>query len=227
MGGVRKRQEIAAVLDVLQAEYGEPEYAPRFEPMDELISCILSQHTSDSNSFPAFFRLKEKFPTWEQMVHAGPEKIEPVIRSAGLSNQKSKAIIKVLQEIKRRNGEYCIEHLRTMSVSDARAWLETLPSVGPKTSCIVLCFAFGMHAIPVDTHIYRVSKRLGFISEKTDANRAHDELLDLVSEADAFRYHVLLIQHGRQVCAARSPKCGACLIRQLCRWSGKSAVTKG
>ncbi len=216
------RAEIVAVLDTLERVYGKTPYSARFEPMDELVSCILSQHTSDTNSFPAFHRLRAAFPTWDKIVKAGAEEIEPVIRSAGLSNQKSKAIIKVLKEIKSRNGDYHIDNLKDMTVPVARAWLESLPSVGPKTSSIVLCFSFGKNAIPVDTHIFRVSKRLGFIGQMTDANKAHDELLKSVPEKDAFRYHVLLIQHGRKVCKARNPKCAECPVYANCRWEGKT-----
>ena len=120
------------------------------------------------------------------------------------------------------NGEYEIENLRDMPLMEARKWLESLPSVGPKTSSIVLCFSFGMPAIPVDTHIYRVSKRLGVLSEKTDANKSHDVLLELVAPKDAFRYHTSLIQHGRRICRARRPRCGECPVFDLCRWKDKA-----
>lgn len=217
-----KKDRIASVLDGLENYYGEVKYASRFEPMDELISCILSQHTSDANSYPAFARLKQAYPDWGDMVEAGSEKIAEVVKSAGLANQKSKAIVKVLHEIKSRNGDYTIENLRQMSVTNARTWLESLPSVGPKTSSIVLCFSFAKHAIPVDTHVFRVSKRLGFISDLVNENKAHDVLLNLVSEMDAFRYHVLLIQHGRHLCKARKPLCIVCPISADCKWKDKA-----
>lgn len=210
------RTRIKAALGSLESNYGKVAYQPRYEPMDELVCCILSQHTSDANSFPAFDRMKAAFPTWEQVVAAGAEGILPYIKSAGLANQKSKAIVRVLEEIKARNGAYTIEGLGAMPMREAREWLESLPHVGPKTASIVLSFSFAMEAIPVDTHIYRVSKRLRFVPATMSEAKSHDELLSLVEPEDAFRYHVLLIEHGRKVCKARRPLCGECAIAKLC-----------
>ncbi len=219
--GRSRSAKVSEVLDRLEARYGKPLYKCRFEPMDELVSCILSQHTSDATSFPAFHRLKAAYPEWQMLVDAGAEKVADIVRTAGLANQKARSIVSVLNEIKRRNGEYSIENLRKMPMVEARAWLQSLPGVGPKTASIVLCFSFGMPAIPVDTHIYRVSKRLGFVSGTTDANKAHDTLLETVDESDAYRYHVLLIQHGRQVCKAQRPLCVACELLELCPFGQK------
>jgi endonuclease-3 len=223
MGRSSGANRIVEALDRLETVYGKPEHEARFEPMDELVSCILSQHTADINSFPAFYRLKEKYPQWQQVVDAGPEAVADTVRKAGLANQKAKSIINVLREIKERNGEYSIDNLSSMSMRDARAWLSTLPGVGPKTASIVLCFSFGMPAIPVDTHIYRVSKRLGFVPETLSEAKAHDHLLGVVREEDAYRYHVLLIQHGRQVCKAQRPRCTECVLLSMCPF-GKKVV---
>lgn len=215
-------QRIAAVLDRLEDRYGPQIHNPRYEPMDELVSCILTQHTTDATAFPTFDRMKEQYPKWEQVVAAGEAKIAKTIARVGLANQKSKAIIATLKEIKQRTGEYSIDHLKDLPMLEARDWLTSLPGVGPKTASIVLCFAFGKEAIPVDTHIHRVSKRLGFIPEKADANKAHDILLDLVDEKDAYRYHTLLIQHGRETCKAQRPKCLECSVYNLCPWKEKA-----
>ena len=188
----------------------------RFSPMDELISCILSQHTSDANSFPTFTKLLEAFPTWEKVVEAGPELVASVIQGAGLSNQKSKAIVGSLNLIDDKFGDYTLDPLRFWPTDEARKWLETLPGVGPKTASIVLCFALGKHAIPVDTHVFRVSWRLGVIPKEIGENKAHDVLLKIVPEDLAFRYHTALIQHGRKTCTARSPKCGVCVFASNC-----------
>ncbi len=215
--------DVPTVLARLEARYGRPVHESRFEPMDELVSCILSQHTTDATSFPAFFRLKEAYPHWQSVVDAGPDKVADVVRSAGLANQKARSIINVLNEIMARNGEYSIENLRSLPFLDARRWLQSLPGVGPKTASIVLCFSFGMPAIPVDTHIFRVSKRLGIIPDKVDANKAHDVLLERVDEKDAYRFHVLLIQHGRQVCKAQRPHCDRCELLDICPF-GRTVV---
>jgi len=209
-----------------EAAYGETPYTVRFDPMQELISCILSQHTSDANSYPAFARLQVKFPTWQQVVDAGPDAVADVIRSAGLANQKAKSIIRCLVEIKERTGEYSIDHLRNMPLREAREWLTELPGVGPKTASIVLCFAMGMSAIPVDTHVYRVSWRVGLIPEEIGENKAHDILLRVVPPDLAFRFHMALIHHGRQTCKAPLPLCDKCMVTDLCRWYKRGGPKK-
>jgi endonuclease-3 len=197
----------------------------RFDPMEELVSCILSQHTADANSFPAFTKLRETYPDWQAVIDAGQFELADVIRGAGLANQKSKSIIAALTEIHRRNGEYSLENLRSKPMLEARKWLMELPGVGPKTASIVLCFALGMNAIPVDTHVYRVSWRLGVIPEIGE-NKAHDELLKVVPPELAFRYHSTLIQHGRTICRAPFPSCEICSVTDLCQWFRSNGPAK-
>ena len=209
-------RELDELLTRLEEVHGKTPYASRFSPMDELVCCILSQHTSDANSFPAFARLKEQFPEWQSVVAAGAEGVAPIIRQAGLANQKAKSIVRALDEIHRRTGSYSIDHLQGLSMLEARDWLMELPGVGPKTASIVLCFSFGMGAIPVDTHIFRVSQRIGMLPKSCTADKAHDLLLDLVPPDDAFRYHTTLITHGRKICKARNPLCGECPINDIC-----------
>ena len=217
-GKFKKQEAVRNVIERLEQVYGRPRMISRFDPMEELVSCILSQHTSDANSFPAFTRLRETFPDWQDVVDAGPEKLADVIRKAGLANQKSKSIIACLQQIKEMTGAYDLEHLRTMPTVQARDWLLELPGVGPKTASIVLCFAMGQEAIPVDTHVYRVSWRLGLIPEDIGENKAHDLLLEIVPPDFAFRYHTTLIQHGRITCRAPLPNCESCTVQDICPW---------
>lgn len=212
------KSKIRSLVNSLENDYGVPKQKPRFEPMDELISCILSQHTSDANSFPTFHRLREKYPTWEQIARLKPDRLAEEIRAAGLANQKAKSILGVLREIKSRNGNYTLDNLRTMSLEEARKWLMSLPGVGPKTAAIVLCFAFGMPAIPVDTHVFRVAWRLGLIEKKSGEGKAHAILESLVPKELAFRFHVALIRHGREVCKAAKPKCETCCVRRVCKY---------
>lgn len=211
----RKRKALKA-LSLLESEFGVTEHHVRMDPMDELISCILSQHTSDANSFPTFFALRAKYPDWSEIAKLKPAALAEEIRPAGLANQKAKSILATLREIKARVGIYSLEHLHAMDTEDALAWLCTLPGVGPKTAAIVMCFAFGRPVVPVDTHVYRVSKRLGLIDEKTNEAAAHRILRKLVRPELAFRFHVALIEHGRRTCKARNPLCGECVLRRVC-----------
>lgn len=203
-------------LDLLETLYGRTRFIPRFDPMEELISCILSQSSSDASSFPAFTRLRAVYPDWLAMAQAPPEEITPLIKAAGLSNQKTKAIQTCLLEIHSRLGGFDLELLREMPEPEAMKWLTSLAGVGPKTASIVLCFAFGRAAIPVDTHVHRVSQRLGWIGPKTNEIKAHKELSAMVPAEDAWRFHTLLIQHGRLICKAPKPLCSQCPLVVLC-----------
>lgn len=185
--------------------------------MEELISCILSQHTSDSNSFPAFTRMRAAIPSWEQTATMPVNDLADVIRGAGLANNKAKLIQACLTEIHNRLGAYSLDLLDDLEDEEARSWLLSLPGVGPKTAAITLSFALGRHAIPVDTHVYRVSRRLGALPVGVSENDAHPLLEKWVATGDAFRYHVLLIQHGRKVCKAPTPDCSKCPLTDLCK----------
>lgn len=186
--------------------------------MDELISCILSQHTTDATSFPTFRALRKQLPEWDEIVALPPERLADIIRPAGLANQKARSIIAVLKEIHARHGDYTLDPLRGMKLEEARAWLLSLPGVGPKTAAIVLCFAFGMPAIPVDTHVFRVSWRLGLIEKAIGEAKAHGKLEQIVPPDLAFRFHTALIQHGRQICRAPKPNCSVCPLTRRCRY---------
>lgn len=202
----------------LEVAYGARLSRPTYDPVSELISSILTQHTADANAFPAFDRMRARFPTWREVVDADPAELSDTIRAAGLANQKTRSIQGALREIKTRNEDYTLENLRGMTMLEARKWLTSLPGVGPKTASIVLCFALGMPAIPVDTHVFRVSWRLGLIERSLGEAKAHDALLGLVPPDLAFRFHVVLIQHGRTVCKAPRPMCDRCQLTDLCKW---------
>jgi endonuclease-3 len=214
------------MLSGLGEVHGQSRFIPRFSPMDELISCMLSQHTTDVNSFPAFAQLLVRYPEWEQVVAAPWEEVAETIRFAGLANNKAKSIQAALRKIKEDLGEYSLEPLRAWKTADALAWLQTLPGVGPKTASIVMCFAFGRESIPVDTHVYRVSWRLGLIPEGSGELKAHQLLPKKVGPDHAFSFHTLLIQHGRKVCKAPLPQCDQCPLTSQCRWFEKAGPAK-
>jgi endonuclease-3 len=210
------RLKYQRIYELLKREYGEPEWRQHLPPVDELVSTILSQSTSDSNRDKGFYALKERYPNWELVIDAPVEDIRDTIRTAGLANQKAPRIQNALRRVREESGEISLDFLNDMSHDEAMAWLVALPGVGPKTASIVLLFAFGRPAFPVDTHVHRLTKRLGLIGPKVSANKAHG-LLESMGDADTYyAYHLNLIRHGRQVCQARNPRCAECFLQKEC-----------
>jgi endonuclease-3 len=196
--------------------YGPIEWKPRYNALDELIFTVLTQHTSDLNAERAFNELRRRIPGWMEVIEASPEEVASAIQRGGLANQKSVRIQKILREVLERHGELELEFLKEYPVEEARDWLTALSGVGPKTAAVVMAFSLNMPAMPVDTHIHRVSGRLGLIREGTSADDAHIVMEKLVEPEDRFPLHVLLITHGRQLCKARRPLCAQCPLKVEC-----------
>ncbi|MCH8919283.1 MAG: endonuclease III [Chloroflexi bacterium] len=184
--------------------------------MTELVLTILSQNTSDTNSGRAFMRLHSRFPTWKGMMAAAPEEIEDEIRVGGLAATKAPRIKGILEEVWGRRASFDLSFLGGMSLAEAKAWLRSLPGVGPKTAACVLMFALGRPALPVDTHVQRVSQRLGLVPAKTGAAEAHDLLEAMLSPEEVYPFHVSLINHGRGLCKAQRPLCAECPLNDRC-----------
>jgi endonuclease-3 len=199
--------------------YGYPEWRNPLPALDELVSTILSQNTNDINRDRAFEALRRRFPTWEEVRDADEEAVIDAIRPAGLANQKGPRIQQVLCQITLERGSLDLSFLDDMSRDEARAWLSKFKGVGPKTTAIVLLFSVGKPAFPVDTHIYRVSGRLGLRPQKMNAEQAH-AYLELLFPVDAYyAAHLNLIRLGREVCQARRPDCPACPLNDLCAYA--------
>lgn len=220
--GRRSEDRIRYLVGRLEEAYGEAVNIPRFAPLEELVSCIMSQHGSDVSTYPAFTRLLETYPTWGEVVGAGPEAVAETIRSAGLANQKARSILSVLTAIEARFGAFTLDPLYGMATDEAYAWLVSLPGVGPKTANLVLSFSFGRDRVPVDTHVGRVSARYGLLEPKTNDAKAHAILNHLCPPGLAFRFHAALIQHGRLTCKAPKPDCPRCVVRETCRYFEES-----
>ncbi len=199
--------------------YGKPEWRPHLDPVSELVSTILSQNTNDVNRDVAFDRLRERLPTWEEVRDAEVEVVIEAIRPAGLANQKGPRIQEALRTITQERGELSLDFLADWPVEEAKAWLSSMKGVGPKTAAIVLLFSLGRPAFPVDTHVHRVTKRLGLIGPRVSREKAHVELEALVPPADYYAFHLNLIRHGRQVCSSRKPRCEECLLNDLCDYA--------
>jgi len=202
----------------LMGVYGEPTWRPHLDPVSELVSTILSQNTNDVNRDVAFDRLRAEVPTWEQVRDADVNVVIEAIRPAGLANQKGPRIQGALRFITQERGELDLDFLADWPVDEAKDWLVSIKGVGPKTAAIVLLFSLGRPAFPVDTHVHRVSKRLGLIGPRVSREKAHDELEQLVLPEDFYPFHLNVIRHGRQVCASRKPRCEDCSLVDLCNF---------
>lgn len=215
MADTRKRF-IRAVFDKLSSKYGVPKWRRSGPAIDILVRTILSQNTNDRNSGEGFRRLKAAFRGWDAVAKAHRRRVAAAIRVSGLANIKSRRIQDILRGIRRERGSYSLEFLKRLDPEAARQYLLAIPGVGPKTAACVLVFSFGMPVFPVDTHVHRVTRRLGLIAPGTSAARAHQELQALVPARRVYPLHMLLIRHGRETCAARKPECDACVLLKIC-----------
>jgi endonuclease-3 len=207
--------------------FGHPEWRNPLPPMDELVSTILSQNTNDTNRDRAFNTLKERYPTWEQVRDAEEEQVIEAIKTAGLANQKGPRIQNILRQVTGQRGNLDLAFLSDLSADEASAWLMGFKGVGPKTSAIVLQFSLGKAAFPVDTHIYRVSGRLGLRPDKMNADRAHDHLAQLFPPETYYAAHLNIIRLGREICSARNPKCDICPLNDICMYSSALNIQSG
>lgn len=207
-----------AVYMQLREAYGHPDWRPSYPPMDELVLTILSANTSDVNSGRAFQRLKAAYPDWEAVMAAPVHELAEVIRPGGLGPTKAPRIQAALRRILEERGEFNIDFLGDLPVEEAMAWLMQLDGVGHKTASIVLLFCFNHPAFPVDTHIRRVSQRLGIAGPTDDAAKIKAAWERLVPAEWFYPLHLNLIRHGREVCTARNPRCATCLLAGQCEW---------
>ncbi|MBN1873966.1 MAG: endonuclease III [Anaerolineae bacterium] len=196
--------------------YGDPILHPSGEPVAALINTILSQNTNDRNRDIAYQQLRVQFPTWEAVRDAPLETVIEAIRPAGLAPSKGPRIQSALQYITEEQGGISLDFLNELPLTQARDWLLSLNGVGPKTAAIVLLFALGRSAFPVDTHVHRVTRRLGLIPDKTSREKAHELLEVLVPPEHYYAFHLNLIALGRQTCHARKPECHKCVVREFC-----------
>jgi endonuclease-3 len=202
------------LLDV----YGYPQWRDRKPPLDELVSTILSQNTNDVNRDRAFKNLRLRFPTWEAVRDADEQDVVDAIRTAGLANQKGPRIQNILREITEQRAGLSLDFLEALPVEEAKDWLMSFKGVGPKTAAIVLLFSLGKPAFPVDTHIHRVSGRLGLRPEKMNAEQAHQHLAELFPANAFYPVHLNLIRLGREICHARRPECPECPFMDECNY---------
>jgi endonuclease-3 len=218
---VSLRRKTMAVHSLLLEEYGHHQWQPHRDATSELVRTILSQNTSDVNSNRAFARLQERYPTWTELLQGDEEDIVEAIEPGGLGRIKAPRIKKALQAILEERGEIDLDFLRDMELDDAKSWLISLKGVGPKTAACVLLFSLGRPVLPVDTHVLRVSQRLGLLAPRASAEKAHEILGDTLPDEAIYDFHVNMVTHGRRVCHAQRPQCDACSLVPLCDYVHK------
>ena len=209
----------------LLVAYGEPDWRPHFQPMEELVLTFLSQNTSDINSGRAFEALRARYSTWQAVLEAPTAELAETIRSGGLAQQKAPRIQSALRRILRERGEFSIDFLADLPTDEATRWLTSFDGIGHKTASIVLLFCFNKAAFPVDTHVGCVSRRLGLAGAKETEEKIKATWESLAPAERYYPLHLNLIRHGRQVCRARAPDCPVCVLNDICRYFRENEVT--
>lgn len=209
------KSKVERCIEILEDLYGVPQ-AEDIDPVDLLVQTMLSQNTSDTNSYRAFRNMKIAYTTYEDLLKAPEEKIAGHIRVGGLAEMKAKRIKEALIKIKKDEGAIDLHFLSGLSRTEAEEYLLAFPGIGPKTAAVVLLFAFGLPIMPVDTHVYRVSKRLGLVPEGASIKETQNILEEITPQSKYLSLHLNLIRHGRRICTARKPRHGECALRHLC-----------
>jgi len=215
------RERLCLVNERLNQVFGYPEWRNPLPALDELVSTFLSQNTNDLNRDKAFDAIRARYANWDEVCEADPDEFMQVIRVAGLANQKGPNIQAALRRIREERGEIDLEWLKELPVEEAREWLLSFKGVGRKTTAIVLLFSLGMPAFPVDTHIYRVSGRIGLLPQKLDVDATHQYLEAAADPAQYYAMHLNLIRLGREICQARKPACARCPLVDICQYPDK------
>jgi len=200
------------VRDRLEELYGPIERTNRRSPLDSLIQTVLSQNTNDNNRDRAEKSLWETFESYEEMAGASTGRIAEAIKTAGLQNQKARTIKGILTELK-EDGELNLDYVKKLAPEEAWKKLMEFDGVGKKTAAVVALFSMDKPIFPVDTHVRRVTTRLGLIRP---GEKHHETLTELVPAEDMYQFHLHLIRHGRETCKSRKPQCGNCALLERC-----------
>ncbi|MCP4231575.1 MAG: endonuclease III [bacterium] len=211
-----KTEFIGELHSRLIGHYGVPSPKPVLPPLDELVKTILSQNTTDKNSYRAFAALKDAFSSWEQLLEAPDGDVIELIRTGGLAKTKTGYIKGVLADVWERNGKLDLNFLNDILDEEALAFLTGLPGVGAKTAHCVLAFSLGRDVFPVDTHVLRLSRRWKLIPPKTDMSAAHKLWAEMAPPGQSYPLHMNIIRHGREICHARNPECEKCFLNDVC-----------
>jgi endonuclease-3 len=213
---IKEEKTFANIIQNLENTFGEPLLKSKSDPLSMLINIILSQATTDILSHKTFENLKRKFETWEMVADADEGEIADAIRLGGLANQKAKVIKNILEQIKAKHGKLSLKFLNKMPDETARDYLLEFRGIGPKTVACTLLFSLHKEIFPLDTHIFRILKRMGILPEKIADEKAHKLLDELVPKGKFYSLHVNLIRLGKQICRPREPLCEECPLIEYC-----------
>ena len=212
------RQRVIEIIPLLEQKYGVPEWNRRGDPLASLVKTVLSQSTNDLNRDRAYDTLIDNFPTWYDVMNAHPEKIAETIRVAGLANQKSVRIKEILQWIEKTYGSLNIDFICDMDPDEVTKTFMQLKGIGIKTISVVLMFTCGVDVFPVDTHVHRICRRIGFLPDNASAEKTHWHMQAIVPDGKSYSFHMNLLKLGRTICKARNPKCPECPIQKYCQF---------
>lgn len=216
MSAAGNQEKLAESMEQLHEHYGVPAPQDRPDPILSLIKVLLSHNTNDNNRDRAYNALMTQYESAEEIMNAPRDELADTISVAGLHNVKAQRIQETLTKIVELRGELDLDFIHEMSLDDAKDWLKQLPGVGPKSAAVVLNFTFGKSAMPVDTHVNRVSKRIGIIPESMSLDEAHDVLEGMTPDDRVYDFHINLIRHGREICKAPIPRCSDCFLNDIC-----------
>ena len=215
-------REVSRALDRLERMFGRPRPERSFPPLDELILTVLSQNTNDGNRDRAYRSLRRRFPTWSKVLAADRGAVESAIRVGGLARTKSRVIQEILGRLQAERGTLDLDFLRRMPLQEAREYLARFRGVGEKTIRCVLLFSCGRQVFPVDTHIHRVARRLGWVPSGATRETSHAILGGLIPGDRSLAAHVNFITLGRRLCRPRAPACPACPLQDSCDFARTS-----
>lgn len=213
------KRRVIALERRLEKHQGQVQMRKMRDPLEELVFTVLSQNTNDRNRDAAYANLRKNYKNWEQVLSAPDEELERVIKTGGLAKNKAKSIKGILARLK--NRKYDLKYLVNLNLHDALDELTKFQGVGLKTASCVLLFSFGIPAMPVDTHVHRISRRLGLVRETATADQTFHVLMAITPPSLVYPFHIHLIQHGKNICKSQNPRCDECIVRDFCHWFGK------
>jgi endonuclease III len=212
-----RNRVVEDVCRTLTETYGTPRFGNPADPLDDLLFIILSNKTNATTAGRTYQRLRNRFPTWDAILRAPASALRSVLKPSGLSAVKSRQIRAALRRIKEEFHACNLDALRRVSLSAAEKYLVGLPGVSEKVAKCVMMYTLGMPVLPVDTHVHRISSRLGWTARKR-ADQCHAELEALIRPSLRLNFHVACIAHGREICRPLSPRCESCPISRYCEF---------